>query len=311
MITLLCGQDTYRLHQKLNEIIEQYKKDHKIGLNLKYFDFEKNNFEDFWQEFRSTPIFSERKLLVIKNPFYNEDSKEKFLKNIKAIANSRETVLFYKEGDISEKDKLLQLLKKTGKFQEFNFLEKTELRNWIKKEFEKLAIKIDNLVLEKLIEFVGNNLWQFSNEIKKIAAYKNGKEITVKDIELLVKPKIEADIFKTIDAMAEKNRKKALTFMHRHLGKGDSPLYLISMINFQIRNLLIVKSQGLYLNNFKVLSNELKLHPYIIKKAIIQARKFSLNELKKAYQKIFKTDLAIKRGKMDPLTALDMLIAEI
>ena len=53
------------------------------------------------------------------------------------------------------------------------------------------------------------------------------------------------------------------------------------------------------------------LHPYIIKKASWQARKFSFEDLKKIYQKIFQADLGIKTGKIEPETALDMLIAEI
>jgi len=43
MIILLYGEDTFRLRQKLIEVIEEYKAKHKTGLNLAR--FEENNLD--------------------------------------------------------------------------------------------------------------------------------------------------------------------------------------------------------------------------------------------------------------------------
>jgi len=158
---------------------------------------------------------------------------------------------------------------------------------------------------------VGNDLWQITNEIKKLVNYKNGQRIEIKDVELLVKPKIETDIFKTIDFLASKNKKQALKLIHKHLEKGDHPLYLLSMINFQFRNLLTIKDLIKKSSSPYFLSKITNLHPYLVKKSYTQAQKFTLEELKKIYQKIFETDFQIKTGKIAPETALDLLIAEI
>lgn len=193
------------------------------------------------------------------------------------------------------------------------------LKNWVKKEFKKYQAKIDSAVLEKLIEFVGNDLWQMSNEIKKLVVYKTGHnqartvtkvcpEIEREDVELLVKPKIETDIFETIDAIAAKNKKRALKLLKAHLEKGDSPFYLFSMINFQFRNLLIIKDlmeRNLSLYRFT------DLHPYTIKKTLALSERFRFPELKKIYQKIFQLDLDVKTGKIEPEMALDLLITEL
>ncbi|PIV65126.1 MAG: DNA polymerase III subunit delta, partial [Candidatus Nealsonbacteria bacterium CG01_land_8_20_14_3_00_12] len=50
---------------------------------------------------------------------------------------------------------------------------------------------------------------------------------------------------------------------------------------------------------------------YIIKKSYSLAQKFTIQELKKIYQKIFQVDLDIKTGRVEPEVALDLLIAEI
>jgi len=311
MIIFLYGQDTYRSLQKLNEIIESYRKVHKSGLNLKYFAGKDLNFEDFKDDIQQVSMFDEKKLAILRDFFSNQEFKEKFLKDLKKFINSKETILFYETGEPPKNNTFFKLLKKYGKSQEFKLLEGQNLKNWTKEEFKNYQTKIDPGSLEKLIEFVGNNLWQLSNEIKKLVNYKKNQEIEVKDVELLVRPKVETDIFKTIDAIALKNKKQALELIHKHLEKGDSPLYLLSMINFQFRNLLVVKDLIEKNKPFYVLSKETKLHPYVIKKSYSQAQKFTIGELKKIYQKIFQVDFSIKTGRLDPQTALDLLITEI
>ena len=314
MIIFLYGPDTYRSKQKLNEIIEHYKKIHKSGLSLIFFDFKEDSFEDFRDAFKSFSMFKEKKLMVLKNLFFNSKIENDFLKNLREISRSKEIILIYEE-EIDENTPLAKELKKEAKFQKFNLLEGIFLKNWVKREFQKYSARIEPEALNLLLDFVGNDLWQMENEIKKLVNYSPGKEIKRKDIELLVKPKFETDIFKTIDAIAAKNKRKALFLMKEHLEKGDSPAYLLAMINFQFRNLLIIKSselrRELYTNDMRILSEKLKMHPYVIRKAIQQSKKFSLEELKKIYQKIFQVDLGIKTGKIDPETALDLLIAEI
>jgi len=315
MIIFLYGPDTYRSRQKLNEIIERYKKTSKSGLNLKYFDFKKDSYQDFKDEFQTISMFQEKKLVVLENTFPNGEFKSKFLENSKKFIDSKDIILFYEENEFSKDDALFNFLKENAKFQEFELLAGQRLKNWVKKEFEKYQCQVSDRALGKLIEFIGNDLWQISNEIKKLVDYKNKQEIREKDVELLVRPKIETDIFKTIDAISSGNKKQALFLIHKHLEKGDSPLYLLSMINFQFRNLLLVKSSEskaeLYVNNMRMLSKKLKLHPFVIKKSIQQARRFTIDELKKIYQKIFQADLNIKTGKIEPQTALDLLITEI
>lgn len=307
MIIFLYGQDTYRSCQKLKEITEHYKEIHKSGLSLRYFDSGNLNFQDFKSEIETRSIFREKKLVVLKNAFDDKNFQEEFLKQGKKFINSEDVILIYEKKEINEKSVLLKFLKKKSSLcqklvwgQEFELLEGEKLKNWVKKEFGKYQAQIDSKTLDYLINFIGNNLWQMSNEIKKLVNYKNKEIIKVKDIELLVRPRIEADIFKTIDAIALRNKKQALELLHKHLEKGDAPLYLLAMINFQLRNLLTVKSGA-----------RLSAHPYVVKKTTQQAGNFSLDELKKIYQKIFQTDLNIKTGKIGAEAALDLFVVEM
>ena len=311
MIIFLYGEDTYRSRQKLEEIVSYYKKTHKSGLNLRYFNGENLDFQELRNEIEACSIFREKKLIVLEGVFDNKNFQEEFLKQRKKFINSEDIILIYERKEIEKSNPFLKFLRSKSKLQEFQLLEGQKLKNWVRKEFRDYhatcrqktgvgQVKIEEKTLNRLIDFVGNDLWQMSNEVKKLVNYKNKGVIKVEDVELLVRPRIGVDIFKTIDALALRDKKQALGLLHKHLEKGDAPLYLLAMINFQLRNLLIVKSGA-----------RLSAHPYVVKKTIQQAGNFSLGELKKIYQKIFQADLDIKTGRMEPEAALDLFIAGI
>ena len=199
MFYFLYGQDTYRSRHKLNEIVEQYKTIHKSGLNLQYFEGENLTFDKFSDVLQQISMFDEKKLIVLSSVFSSQDFKEKFLKNSKNLLKSKDIVVFYEGNDVPEKDRLFKFLKKEAKSQKFQLLEGEKLKNWIRKELRNFGASIDEKGLNKLINYAGNDLWQLSNEIKKLVNLKEDKKIDGEDVELMVKPKIEADIFKTID----------------------------------------------------------------------------------------------------------------
>jgi len=322
MIIFIYGPDNYRSQLKLREIIEYYKKSHKSGVDLKTLDLKEKDPQSLKEEFFSASIFKEKKLLILKNTFLNKKFKDYFLKNYKSFIDLKNIILFYEEGDVPQNDSLFKFLNKYGKSQEFKVLGGQILKNWVKEEFNKHNVDTEKGVIEKIIDYAGANSWVLSNEIKKIASYagagvlkkdnkKNRKEIKIQDVELLVKPVIETDIFRTIDAIAQKNKKQALKLIHQHLERGDSPFYLLSMMIFQFRNLTIVKNLIEKNKPYYSILKLSKLHPFIVKKSYFQSREFTSQELKKIYQKVFQADLAIKKGKIEPEAALDSLILEL
>jgi len=319
MIIFLYGEDNFRSLQKLNKIVEHYKEIHKSGLNLRYFDFQKDSFEDFKDQFQTKSMFKEKKLLVLKNSFSNTQFKERFKKSRKKFLKSQNIILFYENKNLSEKDPFFVFLKANSMSQRFDNLEGEKLENWLKKESSEHKVEIEAEARRLLIQYVGNDLWQLSNELKKLANYKwNPKKTTItkEDVESLISQKTELNIFRTIDFIAKKQKEKALFLIHKHLDKGDAPLYLLSMINFQFRNLLILKARSCPTNTIwtrrsNASGKEFGIHPFVVKKLSGLCKKFTLEELKKIYQKIFQIDLAIKTGEVNPELALDLLIAQI
>ncbi|MBA7599004.1 hypothetical protein ES703_06031 [subsurface metagenome] len=173
MIIFLYGQDTFRSKEKLNEIVEHYRETHKSGLNLKHFEDKDLQFEDLKNELQIASMFKEKKLLILSNAFSNKEFKEEFLKNSEKTVKSDDVILFYEDKEVASNDSLFKFLKKQAKYQEFEPLAGQKLRNWLRKEFEKYKARIDPQALDRLIVFVGDDLWQLSNEVRKLVSFEN------------------------------------------------------------------------------------------------------------------------------------------
>jgi len=311
MIYFLFGEDSYRSKRKLEEIAGGYKKIHKSGLNLIYMDAKEKEFKDLLDVFKIVSMFAEKKLVVLKNAFFDAKFGEDFLENIKNLEDSKDIVVVYEDGPADQRTKFFKGLQKHAKCQEFKFLQPAMLRKWAAVEFSNNGAKIEPDAQELLMGFVKNDLWRMANEIQKLSNYKKGKVIVKEDVLLLVKPGIENDIFKTIDALAQKDKKQALSLLHKHLEGGDNALYLLSMIAYQFRNLLIIKDLIESKKPYDLIAPQSGLHPFVVKKNYYLCSQFSLEQLKKIYRKIFQVDLEVKTGKVEPELALDLLVSWI
>ncbi len=334
MIIFLYGQDSYRSRQKLEEVISHYKSSGKSGLSLMYVDALKVNFSDFYDQFKISSMFAEKKLVILKNVFAGSSThsnasgqagsgqakkfQEEFYEEIKSLENMQDVVVVYEDGECDKRLKLFKSLLKECKCQEFALLDGRQLKAWTQKELEKLRGKINLDAMDLLISYVGADLWRLSGELKKLANFtagdvsaKQGRSIRKDDVEALVRPNVENDIFKTIDALATKNKKQALLLLKKHLDGGEAPLYLLSMIGWQFRNLLMVKELAEKGLMYASIEKKSGLHPFVVKKNYFMCSQFSFEELKKIYRRIFQIDSDIKTGKVEAETALDLLVAQI
>lgn len=311
MVFFLYGEDSFRSFQKLKKIVAEYKRKNKGEFNLLSIDLEEKGFQEFRDQLRSRSIFNEKKLIILKNPLSNSRFKNELIKN-KNLLKTTHFLVFHHKGKVSSKDKLLTLLKKQGRAQEFKILKGAKLKKWVEKIAGWYWTKIEPPAVTLLIIRCKKDLWRVNNEIAKIASWKNAspknkKKITKQDVKKLTSPRLENDIFKTINAIADRQKGKALTLLHSHLEQGESPLYLLSMISWQFTRLLAVKEKEEKGEN----PYNLSWHPYVVKKSKHLTPKFEFQTLKKIHNKITEIDFKIKTGRIEPELGLEFLIAKI
>ena len=170
------------------------------------------------------------------------------------------------------------------KKQEFELLNGPKLKKWVKNKVKDMKGVINEDALNLLIDYVGSDLFRMENEIIKLVNYSSN--ISLEDVKKLVRNKDEVNIFETIDSITRKDKKGALKSIKKHLDKGDAPTYILAMIGFQIRKIISAKERGSYNN-------------------------FTIDELKRLYDKIVELDYGIKTGKVNPAESLNILICGV
>ena len=310
MLILLYGPDSFRSRQKLNQIIKQYQAKHQTGLNLTFFKEEKLNFEKVREKIEAVSMFDEKKLIILENVFKDKNFKEDFFqysRKHKLKDNQDIVAVIYQEDKLgfpSPKKQLTML-------EEFKLLEGNDLVNWIRKEIVERGGKIDSAAVNRLAFCLGNDLWQANNEIDKLISYKNSQPIKEEDIDLLVRTKLDLNIFKTIEALANRDKKNALRLLHQHFSQGANEIYLFSMFIYQLRSLIKLKDLIEKGTPYYNLAKKSGLHPFVVKKNWSQLERFNLSQLKKKYQRLLEIEISLKRGLIDGVTALDLFVSEI
>lgn len=319
MVIFIYGPDTFRSNRKISEIIKEYRSKYKSGLNFVQIELTEDRFSELQDAIETSSMFNEKKLIIIKNAFSASKELKKrisdYLSRKDLFENKDIILIFFEKGAIKNKNVLFKLLvKKSFKKQEFKQLPPHRVKLLIKEEVEELGGRIHPVALERLLLYYGNDLWQLTNELKKLVSFKKNETIQAEDVENLCETSIDLNIFKTIEAISDKNKKRALKLISKHFQVGENESKVFSMIVYQFRTLIKVKSilEENRSDRISMSSRERfrksGVHPFVIRKTIPIARNFSMEELKKIYQKLFNLDLKIKTGRIEPRLGIDMFI---
>ncbi|MFH1667739.1 MAG: DNA polymerase III subunit delta [Candidatus Komeilibacteria bacterium] len=316
MIFFFYGEDTYRSYQKVKQIRDKFREEvDTSGFNTLILEGPDLNLEKFNTAVTQAGFLSNKRLIIIKNLFNNKSLatiKDDIIAYLNKQTDSAEEnfLLFWQDNKPDKRSGLYKKLISYKYVQEFEPLNNSKLNNWALAEFNRQEAKITKPALTLLIASTGNNLWQLSTEIAKLAAYKKGQTIIEQDIELMTHGKLDENIFKLTDAIANQNRAQALKLMNGQLAAGVNEQYLLTMILRQYRILLQLKS----LINNHTTNNELAkqagLHPFVVQKSLPLLSKYSANQLKTIYHTLTELDLDLKISPINNETLLDLFIVK-
>ncbi len=183
------------------------------------------------------------------------------------------------------------------------------LESWIKKRAQGMGVKISGEAVSLLADFIGNQLRLLANELEKLATYVGaGRTIEAGHVHLLSAEVQAARIFDLTDALAQRNRTLALNLLHDLLADGQHPLALLPTITSQVRNLLLVKEMAGSGLRAAQIAAAIGSPPFVVEKALRNAGKFSSAQLENTYRRLLDTDAALKRSRLTPEMALDLLV---
>lgn len=309
------GEETYLLQQKVNSWKQAFLEKHG-ELNLGFIDGEKASASQIIMEIETVPFLGEKRLIFIENlpaapkaAAKEDDEKDdeaeeddlQTKKFVQAIENLPETsVVVFIQPHPDKRKNLYKALIRLAKVEEFEPLDEQALNKWVCKETSRIGGTIDPAVADYFISMVNQNCWRLAQEIQKLACFKPDQSISQTDIDHVVTPTPEANIFHFTDALATRDHRKAIRQLHKTMAAGDNLRQLFYMIVRQFRLLLKVKS---YKMQYPIctpasVSGSLGLHPFVARNVLSQISHFKMNELKQIYAHLLEIDTDLKSSQI-------------
>ena len=256
------------------------------------------------------PFLADKRLIFIDNSGLFKSGGEKMAEY---LTSPNETTFFvFTENEVDKRSKLYKTVRSTGCVVEFTIQDENVLKRWIAGILKKEGKKITESTVQLLLAKTGTDMENIFMELEKVICYCLDREvITSEDVEAVCTNRISNHIFDMINAIADKQQKKALQLYYDLLALKEPPMRILFLIARQCNMLLQVKEMKAQGYDNKTIGSKINLHPFVVGKYVTQAGHFRTRDLKKAVIRCVEAEEAVKTGKLDDRMSVELLILSV
>ncbi|PJI07094.1 MULTISPECIES: DNA polymerase III subunit delta [Clostridium] len=322
-VYVMCGFNEKLMKEDINKILKKSVDASFETLNYSTFDGNNIEFDEIMNACETVPFMSEKRVVVVyRADFLSDNSNgsnknyDKLIKSIeKYVTNIPEyciLILYYVFDNPREKPSYkVRKFDKKACVVEFSKLRGMQLQKKVKEVFQEKKKPIGKTELNYFCSKVDNNMDIIYNEVEKLCCYTLDREITKQDIDKILQPNENDDIFNLVDYISQSRPEMAVTVLNEIMYKGVKANSILYMIERQFKLMLSIKV-GIESGKTKeILSRELKLNPYVCEKMMNECKRFSMKKILKALEICLNTEKELKSVSKDPKFKMETLIINI
>ena len=319
-LILITGEDAYEKEEKLEQIKANFGECIK-GINFIVLD--KTNINRLEDEINTYPFGFSKKLIIVKvdkkekkenaegatdaESEAQEEKNDWLTASVEESLKTLEDVIVVFYGDIKKTTKIYKLIQKNGECIVCDKKKEYDILSWASRIFVKNGITINNTDINYLISISGTDKLTLKNEIDKLIDYADEtKQVTKKDIDAICIRTSDIIIFDLTDSLGNKDTKAALNSLNELIENKEPIQKIAIMIAKHFKALLVAKVATI--ENRNVLDELATKSPFAANKYKVQARSFTLEELKTKVLEFSKLDIDSKTGKIDLKIGLEKII---
>lgn len=304
---------TYYLEQLRSKLLEGPAE----AFNFHRFDAKSFSIDALSDAVDALPVMAERTLIQIDDldlSKLDEGTRERLTEIFLDLPDYVCVALVY---DIVEykldkrQKKFADAVLKTAKELNFPKQSQSSLTDWCLRHFRSAGKRIANDLCAYLIFQTGGTMTALKPEIEKIAAYAAGEEITRSDIDAVVIPVLDAQVFQITDALAARNFAQALSRLQVIFQMQEEPIPVLAAIASNLRRLLAAKTLSENGKGSDELMKLCAMSDYPARKTMSNARNFTSEWCKHAVCLCAETDYKLKTSYDDPERLLELLILQL
>lgn len=304
-VYLIYGEEEYlkrQYHDRLKAAI--------IGddtINYSYYEGESTKAEDIIAMCETMPFFSERRMVVVSDSSFFKNANDKLADYIKSLPDY--IVLIFIEKKIDKRNKVYKAVSSNGYVCEMAYQTPAMLKKWIAGMLAKENYKVAEAACDLLLEKTGANMELIKNEVNKLISYCKGRTAVLpEDVEAVCSTLTTSRIFEMIEALACKNRDKALNLYYDLLELKEAPTLILYLIIRQFNGILQAKDYAARGMTSREVAAQMGIQPFIAGKYLSQAKNFTAAAIKEILKECAMTDESIKQGRLQEKLGVEMII---
>lgn len=321
VVYILQGDDDYAIAQEISRLETGLGDPGLVAMNITRLDESSFKLDELLGIASSMPFLAPRRLViltrVLKRHVAGPQARERLLSFLEKIPSTTTLVLVEDHLLTPEKDRRKNKLHWLDAWSNSRaprvqvklcgMPRGRELEERIRRETQSLGGQITSEATSELIHLVGDDHRLAMMEIHKLLAYVNySRSIDVDDVQLLTADTNTGNIFALMDALSERNARRAMDMLSRQL-EVETPQKILGMIYRQFR--LLIQARELIENGQAgQVADILKLQRFQADHLATQARRFDLPTLEAVHHRLLAIDVAYKSGQTDAETALHTFV---
>lgn len=318
----LCyGTEKYQIKQFV-ELLGDHVMDREAReFAMITFDLAETPVEVVVDEAETLPFLAERKLIIAQDSSIFKAGKDngKINHNIERLLTymgnpaEHSVIVFVVHGEkLDERKKIVKSMKSTATVLSFMPLGAEELVRWVIQQAEQYRCTMSSDAAEALIVNAGVQMQTLEAEVNKLCLHAGaGQTVQVQAVHELVARSTEQNIFVMVENIANLKLDLVFSTLYELIKQKEEPVKIVALIARQFRIMLQVKQLGGQSYSQQQIASQLGLHPYVVKLAGEQARKFEMKKLQRILSELAQLDYQMKSGKIDKVLGIEMFLLKL
>lgn len=305
---LIHGEEKYLVRNIKNKLINAVVNEGD-NMNFSRFSGKECDAKKVIDLAETMPFFAKYRVILLEDTEWFKSANDDMAGYIQEIPE--DAILIFVESEVDKRNKLYKKVKEHGYVCECNRMSGGELTKWILVRLKKEGKNITSANMNYLLEKLGNNMDNITCELDKLMAYTYGRDVIERqDIDDICISEITGKIFEMIDAIGNKNQKKALDLYYDLIAVREAPMKILFMLSRQFNIMYQVKEMSLNNVPAAVMAKNMGMQNFIINKTLGQCKNFKLGTLKNAMNYCLKLEEAVKVGNMNDKMAVELIIVK-
>jgi DNA polymerase-3 subunit delta len=311
------GEETFLIESCRNSLKKKLVAGPAEEFNYHRFNEENFSIDALQEAVEAIPMLSERSLVEVTDinffafPEYQREQMAELFSDIPEYC----TLLFLYDAEPWKPDKRLKKLYSAMdavcRQLCMNKQSDSELSDWIRRQLRAAGKTISDDLCRYLIAQTGGSMWTMASELGKLSAYTDQPSICKKDIDDVVIPVLEAQIFDITRDIGSRNFDGALQKMQDLLRQDTEPIAICAVIGKQLREMYAAKVLSEQGKGAYDLAKLYGLWDSAAREVYGQAKGFQKQQLRDAVRLCAQTDYAMKTSGGDQEDLLETMILRI